>query len=342
MNKGEVMAVDIGSKSINILVGNEKKINICDSIPTPENSIRNDKIVDSEAIYNALNQFRKDKGIYTRNIAFAIHGQDIIIRHTDIPVMKLKDVGKSAMWEISQFLPEQGKNHYVDYEIVDNLKKDKAKLYKVVVVAAPKDKVNKFVDISQKLGMEIQFIDVASNCVARVFKGVYSHDNSNESIGIIDIGSKSSSFIILDKGKLFMEKEVPFGIINVINEIKNKFDMDVETAYTYFLTKFNLAQIDLESDIQRKVKELFDMLLTNFENVVHFYASGKAKKTLDKIYVIGSGCEIYGIEGYIRDYLDTHTQIVNSTEDIYTSSQFPYGSDFKFYVNAFGLLLRKE
>lgn len=337
----ETIAVDIGSNCIKILVGSSTKITYCGLIKTPENSVTDGKLTNIEAIYEVIHNFLSEKNIKTKFIKFAIHGQDIIARHVESPIMDAKSLDDSVRWEISQYLPQNGEGHYIDFEILDKISNSEKKVYKILVVAVPREKVEDYVRLADKLNLTFKALDISSNCISRVYKDLYKK-NKTESIGVIDIGSKSSSLIIVDKGKLFIEREVAFGMNSIVKEISQSFDMDEEKAYNYFLTNFNFSRIDEESAIQNRIKSLFDNVFINFDKIIQFYSAGKSKKALDQIFIIGAGCEIYGMDNYIKQHFGASVSLVRSTEDISSKTLFPTSCDFKFYVNTFGLILRND
>lgn len=338
----DVVSVDIGSNSIKVLVGNKIKITSFSKIKTPEGSFSEGKIVNIDEIYEVLKEYNRENAIKAKDISFAIHGEDVIVRHLELPIMASKNLKQAVILEISQYLPEGGDLHYIDYEIIEKVNTKDKKVYRVLVAAVPKEKVDSYVELSKKLIMNLKAIDITYNCVARVFKDLFKRSRNLRSIGVIDLGSKSTSISIIDNGKLYLEREIPFGITNVVDEISNKFQMDTKRAHDYFATNFSFKNMDTTNEFHMKIKELFDDLFRNFERVIHFYSSRENVGGLDRIYIIGAGCEIYGLDQYMNDYFSTRTYLVRTPGDITSKVSFPNACDFKFYVNAFGLVLRKE
>jgi type IV pilus assembly protein PilM len=110
----------------------------------------------------------------------------------------------------------------------------------------------------------------------------------------------------------------------------------------YLFNKFDFDTTDLQSEVELRIQTLFNNVLSTFQKVVQFYSNGRTKKTLDAIYVVGGGADVPGIENYIRTYLGSPISVVKSSDEIGEKCKIPQGCDSKFYLNAFGLLLRKE
>jgi type IV pilus assembly protein PilM len=229
---------------------------------------------------------------------FSISGSDIVIRQTEIPVMDEENIRDTVTWEMNQYLPQEGQDHYIDFEILEKNAGSEQKTYKVLVVAAPKEKIESYLELSQRLNLKLRAIDVSANCVARIFK-TKVNNISNESLGVINIGSKNSNIILVENGKLFMEREVPFGTENVIREISRRLDMSQEEAEHYLYNIFSFKNINEEDEIQKRIQTLFDNVFSTFQKVIQFYSNGKVKKNLDGIYFSNVNNAIDGLIGAI-------------------------------------------
>ena len=338
----DMISVDMGNKFIKIMVGNKKRIFKAESIAVPQHSPNDETAGDMEAAYKIIKNFIERNNVLTKDICFMIHGSDIIIRHVDIPIMSYSKMKENVIWEISQYLPELGKNHYIDYEIVDKIVTKEKKIYKVMVVAAPKYTVDNLVRFSKKLGLNLKYIDISANCVARVFKRMYMLNKNLRSIGIIDVGSRSSRIIILDKGDLFFEREVDFGISDIVNEISAFFNKNKKESYDYFINNFSLNDKRQQNDMQKRIKDMLDNAISNFQRVIAFYNSGKSNKKLNQIYLIGAGAEIYGIEKYVQNIMGTEVRSIKSADELNTKCSFPVNLNFCYYVNTFGMFLKDK
>ncbi len=342
MYTGQKLAVDIGNNSIKMLFGKNKKIFHAVSIKTPDKSFEDNIISDGEKIYSAINNHIVDNKLKVSSISFCIHGQDVVIRHIEIPIMDKRKLKEAVEWETNQYLPEGGVNYYIDYEIIDRINTNEKKVYKLLVVAILKEKVEQYVKLSEKLELKLKAIDISANCTARVFSNRGVVKKNIKSIGIIDFGSKFSSITIMSNGKLLMEREIPFGIDNIIKEVSKGQQISMEDAARYFIGKFDFDKMDLESELDKRIQELFQNVISTFQRVIEFYSAGKVEKNLDEIFLIGGGSEIKGIQNYFRGYLSSPVNLAVNPEGLGRKLYYPGDAGFCLYINTLGLLLRKE
>lgn len=338
----DIMSVEIENRYIKILVGDRRRISQSAIINTPKGAMEDNKIVDVEAIAGVLKEFINSNKITADGIAYTIQGQDTIIRHTEIAIMQEIEVGKAAIMEIGQYLPRQGVNYYIDYQIIDKINTEEKKVFRVLVAAVPRVKVNGYVELTEKLGMKLKAIDILPISISRIFKNYFDKNKEINNIGIIDIENLNSSIVILDHGKIFIEKEINKGISNAVEEIAQNLNIDYEKAYFYFMSKFNFAKQSYSGEMYEDIRNNFDEIFRAFDRIVKFYTSGKVKKTLDKIFIVGEGAKIYGVEAYLQDFMDTDVSVIDSAEDINLKINFKDGSKFKYYSNVYGAILRKS
>lgn len=326
MSRGQKLAIDIGNSHIKILYGNNKKIFKAVLIPTPENSVKESIIVDIEKVSAAINEYILVNNLRVRGMYFSLDGQDAVIRHIEIPILDNKKLQEEVVWEMSQYLPDRGINYFIDYKIIDRENTVEKKVYKLLIVAVLKDRVNQFVKLAEMLNLRIDAVDIAANCLSRVFINVCKKEKDFKTIGIIDIGCKSSSISILGNGKLFMVKEASFGIMSLLDEADN----------------FDLGKINSGSERDRRILECLDNASAIFLKVIEFYTTGKVEKKLDAIYVIGGGSKIKGIENYFSTCFSSPINVVYNLEMIGRKIHYPEECDISLQLNTLGLLLRKE
>lgn len=337
-----LITIEVANKDIKILAGNKNRIKCFGAIKTPEEAFVDDKIVNVQQIAKSISAFLRHNGIGIKDVSFAVQGQDIVIRHMETPIMDRKGIMKTLQWEVSQYLPDAGENYYFDYEITDKINSKEKRAYKVMVVSVPKVKIDSYIELAKKLKLNLSAIDIAPNNVCRVFRNVHKLKDDIESIGVMQIGTFSSTFTVIDNGKLFIEREVPFGINTVSSTVQSEDNASpAQDIAATLLSDFNLYNND-GNEFYNSVKSRFESVLSTFDMVIQFYTTGKAKKTLDMIYIIGEGADIKGLDTYVHNKFSTPVEIADDLREIGIKMKLPKEFKFKDYVNTLGLQLRKE
>jgi type IV pilus assembly protein PilM len=340
--KKDCIAVDIGEDFIKIIYGNQNKIRNYELIKTPKGSIQDDKIIDVQVIENIIKQYIFDNNLKKKDILYSIHGQDIIVRHIEIPLMDEKNIKDSIDWEVKQYLPEYGNNFYIDYEIIEKINTPDEKVFKIMVAAVPKEKIDMLALISKDLDLNLLAVDLTANSISRVFRNIKNFEDHPNSGGIIEIRSNSSILMILDRGKLIIEKEIPIGLYPILYEVSKNTQLELGEALDFVVNKFDLNNLHENNEKEVRVYNRVEDICEAFAKIIQFYTTGKVQKSVNKIYITGSGNVIGGLGKFVENYFDTPVDIVQTALPFGLKMEIPKDMDFKYFMGSVGLLLRKE
>lgn len=329
MTKKQV-SVELGNTYAHVIVGNKNSISDYGTITVHEDQIRNkENLFCQREVISALGKWLNRNRIKEKDISFIIQGSDIITRYIEMPVMKDKLLIEAIQYELSQFIPEMHK-YYTDYEILEKHQEDKkTQVYRLLLVAVPKEKMDRFMELLSKLNMNIKTIDILSNSIARVVKNgpVFKEV---EDIGVFNFGARSSNFFIMEEGVLKIERNLMFGT-------------DAMTKNIEFGAKEDYILGEKLEDIfykYPKVKNNLDSALNIISKTIQFHNSGKRDKKLSRILIISDFVLIDNLMKYMESFFGTECSLVRKTEDL--GVKIKIKENFHRYIGAYGMFLRRD
>lgn len=335
MFEKDLIAIDINKETISILIGTRYKISNGTIIETPKNSFDDGKILDVNLISGAIAPYVKKAK--TKDVAFVVRGEDIITRHLNIPFAKDEAMRDSVDFELRQFMGDRVDEYYFDYQIMNQNKNDGTGKCDVLVVACSRNKIDAFMEVGKSLKLNVKAIDLYANVVARVFGDLRkSLTKGVKTIGVVGIDADDSNITILEWGKLILEKYKDRGILSTVDKEFNSL-----LEYNTILDTVDLIepkQPGEESDIELYFKDE----ASDYNSLIQYYTSGKVKKNLDRIYVMGSATKIKGIEQYFEVNLSARSARLPVFSDLKTSVKVPKSIKLKDYIMCYGLLLRRD
>ncbi|MGL5646788.1 MAG: pilus assembly protein PilM [Clostridium sp.] len=332
----DVVALDINEENITILIGHKHNIREGATFKTPKDSFKNDDIVNLEAILEIIEPFISKKKKGAKEIMFSIMGQDIIIRHLTVPNTDEKLMRENVHFELKQFIGEKIEEYYSDFEIISYDSENGNNDANVMVVGVKKGKIDNYLKLASSLGLTVKAIDIFANNIGRVFKAFKtSFSQSVKLAGVLSIEGHSSSMVITEFGKIVMEKYQGYGLYGANEEeIKN------EHEYNKFLDSINLNK-EIDEENERKYDRFFKSLVTQYKLLIQFYSTGKLKKNLDKIYLIGSANRIDGVHEYLENHFEVKVGEIPDFNDLKIVVKRPEHVHLKDYLYTYGLLLRR-
>ncbi|MGC8976555.1 MAG: pilus assembly protein PilM [Candidatus Ratteibacteria bacterium] len=250
------LCIDIGSKFIKLIEGNEKKgkifIRKIGKIENPfENFRRITEEDEIESFGNFLRDYLKKNDIISKLCLFSVSGDDLIYHYFQLPDLPKEELENSIKLEAIQILPQPIENYDYDY-LTFNLNGKK----NILLTAFPSKKTKIYTDILTKSRLKPVMMDT-------------------DSLSLIN------SLIYFKKDAFFAILNIGYTISNISIFLKNDF---------VFLRDINwggkIIQDEKEVDDEKfsGIVEEIDLSLKYFEN--------KTGKKPEKFYITG-GCSIF-------------------------------------------------
>lgn len=320
------LSIQITDTSINILIGNKNKIYETHTIELENGDCKDGNVRDKDSIVKLLNDYLYVNGRDVKNVSFVLRGSDIITRYIEVPILKNDALIEAVNFEFKQFIPDID-DYYMNYEIVEKINTKEKKAYKILLVAATKEKINPIIEIAEEIGKELEVIDILSNSLARVLKSS-DHIASEESTGIFYFGADSSTLGIIEGNVLKFERNLPFGIKNIFNEVYE------EAAVTALDSK----QVTNVFENNQQLMMNFENLLASVNNTVRYYNSEKNNKPVTNFIIICADMIMTNMEKYLEKYFELPCILVKDPSDLGLKLKFK--DNFPKYISSYGLLLR--
>lgn len=320
------LSIQITDTSINILIGNKNKIYETHTIELENGDCKDGNVRDKDSIVKLLNDYLDVNGRDIKNVSFVLRGTDIITRYIEVPILKNNALIEAVNFEFKQFIPDID-DYYMNYEIVEKINTKEKKAYKILLVAATKEKINPIIEIAEEIGKELEVIDILSNSLARLLKSS-DHIASEESTGIFYFGADSSTLGIIEGNVLKFERNLPFGIKNIFNEVYD------EAAVTALDSK----QVTNVFENNQQLMMNFENLLASVNNTVRYYNSEKTNKPVTNFIIICADMIMTNMEKYLEKYFELPCILVKDPSDLGLKLKFK--DNFPKYISSYGLLLR--
>lgn len=283
--KDELLCLDIRDRVFRfVLAKYNRKMQSIDVLKfgtfiIPEDCVDQGVICENETTLQAITNFIIKEKIKTKNVYMNISSPPIVLRIVKLPHMQEKDLSIFLQEEISQFIPVDSNSSVIDYKILDYFEEDGKKQMNVMLIAAPKQMIGKYVNLLKRTGLNPVVVDLYPNCIARVFSKI-----QNKNIAVLDVNSNALDFIILKNNNLFMHSNIYIDNSPDFLKLEDRKAEDI---------------VNEDKIFERALGEITNYVKTylNFFSSRHFGAS------VDRLYIIGELALIRDIDAYIGSYL---------------------------------------
>ena len=305
--------------------------------------IRNDDDVSFEKIVEAIKFITRKSKAMSSKVITSLPSYSVFSSVINIPAINKKDLAEAIHLEAKKFIPIPLKDVILNWQILDDsstnsslIKKDDASNnYKILLTAAPKNIVNKFINIFKAAGLELITLDIESFAIIRSLMG------SDPSITMIcNIGNSISSVYVVKDGIPVISRSIDFGGRRISQNIANVLNIDIKKA-EQFKEDQGLSG-DLNDGISKIVADSLQPILDEIKYALAIFQS-QSNETLEKIVLTGGTSSILGLPTFISNKFNKRTYVGNPWSRVdYPEELFPILEEVgsKFAV-AIGLAQRE-
>ncbi len=172
----------------------------------PKGLVINDGIADSKTFTHLLKSalMQPQYGKVDSNYVIAsLPESKSFVRVIQIPQMSQAEAENAVPFEAESFIPLPVDQVYLDWQQIGTAG-DKMN---ILIIASPKDFVEKYLDILDKAGLKTVALEVESQSALRALASMVGSDN----VVLIKIGSLRTGMIVIEEGNLQFTSSIPIG-----------------------------------------------------------------------------------------------------------------------------------
>jgi len=319
--KNSFLGIDIGTYSIKVL-----ELKVKGGRPTIENYawISLDDVKgggqftfnDSWPVY--LKRMINRGDIEGKNAYVSIPAAGALITMIEFPNISRDDLDQAIKFEAHKYIPTSLDDVVLSWDVIsikntnslvkkfstgnDLMKKnDVEEKIQVILVAAPKDKVEKYQDIIIKSDLNLKSVEIDSFSLVRSLVG-----NDQGNFIIADIGSKICNIILVEKGVVKVNRNIDAGGRDVTNAIARNIGLEEDRAL-----EIKKSDRDLLGGTSPVVVPAFDVITQEIKRILNEYYKDEKGTVIDSIILSGGTAKLNGITDFFRNALNIKTVVGN-------------------------------
>jgi len=335
-----MLGIDIGSKSIKIveLSGGSGSWQLKSSGAVGYKGISPDKIVE-ESDYNALSDILKKTikkiGISTKEVNISLPESIVFTRVVRFPYLSDEEVASAIKWEAEQYIPIPVSEAVIQYTVLERNEKNKE--ISIVLVAAPKQLVEKYIKVMRLAGLTPIAAETELTALARSLS-----PDVGTSI-LLDMGANSTDMSIVKNLNTVFTRSIPVAGDAFTRAVSQSLGIEAIQAEEYKKT-YGLDPNQLEGKVKRALDPIFNVVIEEIKKAIHFYQSEDKGEVPSSIVITGGASLMPFVVQHLTASLNIETSIGNPfgkiSLDTETAGKLaPYAS---IYGASVGLAMREE
>lgn len=300
MKVSRVVSIEIGNLVTRICETDYKKKNPkvykCATIATPENSVEDGYVRDKDKLVKVLKDKLSDMGIKNKNVVFTIDSNKILSREVTIPLVAENKMLEVVTAQANDYFPMDVSNYVVSYNLLS--KDTEAKKAKVIVFAAPSNLIKTYFSFAQLAGFNIVSLDYAGNSAYQWLKKI-----SGDETGFYMIVNENTTLIsIINNGVLELQRTVNYGtniMVEALMETGNEEFVSASKCIKALQQHKYIKDSFMDTSDDELINEVTNSLrlfVSNIARIIEYYHSNFKNSHLTKVYIIGLGSTIKGLD----------------------------------------------
>ncbi len=305
----DVFGLDIGRsfiKVVEVKVSGKKKIlSAAANAPTPAGGIQTDAPMEMKKVSEAIKAVVRSSGVKGNKCNVSIVESQVVTRLIQMPNLTDKELSSAINWEADQYIPLPLKDVNLQYQVVSKPALGKSGMMDVLLVAAPKRIVEKYVKLVRDSDLNLSAMETESSSLARALT-----TPSDLPAVIVSLGAASCELVLVKGGNVLFTRSVSTGGYALTRAVMAEFNMGQVQAEQYKHT-YGVLPDQLGGKVANVLKPLLEVVVLEILKALEYSRNHLQGTVFSRIIVCGGGAYLPGLS----EYLTTRTSLEVSLGD---------------------------
>lgn len=324
--KGNFIGIDIGTSSVKIVEfrneGGRPKLVTYAFVDRQNSVIKIDSAQDQGQLTSTLRDLAKQSHTTTDRVIAALPSFAVFSSIVSLPVMPRKDLYAAVRWEAKKFVPMPIEEMVLDWRLLKEspltgaltgIEKSGSsggeekgersergpKNLRVLLTAAPKNLVKRYIDIFKNAGLKLLSLETESFALERSLLG-----GEPGVFMIVDIGAIATTITIVVNSIPLINRSIDVGGETITKAIANSLNVDVQRAEQFKRDIGMGIQAGGTGQIPRAIEFVINSIVNEVRYVMNLYRN-QADKPIEKIILAGGSSFLINLPEYLSTTLNT-------------------------------------
>lgn len=337
-----MVGIDVGSKTIKIveLESSGASYSLIASGIVAVSGITSDKLEDEREVASLgliIKKLHAQAGISSKDVALSLPESQVFTRTIKFPLLTDAEVGSAVKWEAEQYIPIPVSEAIIQHSILERDEKSSPPHVTVLLVAAPKTVVEKYINLIQAAGLNPVVVETELMAMTRVLAP------AGKTVMLIDLGANSTDIAIAKSSLLCFSRSIPIAGEAFTRAVSQNLGITPAQAEEYKKT-YGLAQGELEGKVKAALDPVIRMVVDEIKKAIHFYQTEEKGEAPNAILVSGGSSGLPEIIITLSSLLGIEVQIANpfSTLSMDPVTAKKLSAYAPLYAVAVGLAMREK
>lgn len=258
-----------------------------------------------EEVVEAIKKLLEETEIVTKEASFSLPAFSSFFTIIDLPKMDPSEIAGAIKYQSYKYIPLPLQEVVIDWEIIEEegvFEKDRIK---VLLVAVPRDLVDKYQKVADLLKISIDVLEVETFSEVRALV-----KDEKEPIVIVNIGDRASNVAVVDYGFIMISHSLDFSGFYLTRTLSEALNVSFFRAEELKKEKGIIPEVG--SLASGPILPIIDKIIFSTLKVVSSYLSRNPRRQFKKIILSGGGANMPGLVDYFYSKTNIKTEKAQS------------------------------
>ncbi len=328
--EGNFVGIDLGTASIKLVElsgqGGTPRLVTYGIAERSGDIVRNNSPEETQIVVGLLKRLKKETKVTTANAIAALPPFSVFSSILSLPKMPRKEIAQAVKWEAKKFVPMPLEEMILDWKLLKNdySNKDKTKEQqdsaadnnnsnadknkgaskdlRVLITAAPRSLVSKYINIFKQAGFNLISLETESFALARSLLLDVSSP-----VMIIDIGALVTSISIIENGIPILNRSLDAGGETLTRAISASLSIDQSRA-EQFKRDIGVVNNNSGGSIPKIIEQTLNPIINEVKYSFSLYQS-QTSRGVEKVLLVGGSSYLPHLSEYLQRVLNVNVYL---------------------------------
>lgn len=309
----DFFGLDIGTAAVRVVQmrgGRNKVLVNYGSLAIDPKISRSDSNADQQKLAQAIKQAIGQSNVSTPNVVVGLPSQKVFSTVVDVDRLSPAELEKTIQIQADSLIPTPLNESKIDWALLGDSPKEASKV-ELLLSSVSNSFVEQRLDMLESIGLNVIAFEPDSLAIARA---LLPQDASGPTL-LLDMGDVATDLVITLNGAPRLIRSIAVGIEGVVKSAMQSLSIDEKQAQQ-FVFKFGLSKDKLEGQIYNAINGTIDVLVSEIDKSIKFYATRYPNNKLERILVTGGASTLPEFPLTLANKFGISVEIGNSWRNV--------------------------
>lgn len=251
-----------------------------------------------------IKRLHSEAGVKSKEVVLSLPEPQVFTRTIKFPLLTDAEIASAVKWEAEQYIPIPVDEAIIQHTILSRNEKSTPPGVVVLLVAAPRVVVDKYVKVVQLAGLNPIAIETELIALTR------SLAPPQQTVLIVDLGAGSTDIAIAKNGLLSFSRSIPIAGEAFTRAVSQGLGVTAVQAEEYKKT-YGLESGQLEGKVRNVLSPVLKLVVDEIKKAINYYQSEEKGEAPSAMIVSGGTTGMPEIIPQLTEFLGLEVSIAN-------------------------------